>query len=153
MKHFGYITNSKGFDVLNDKVRIIQGDGVNIDSIGLILRTLEANHISADNIAFGMGGALLQKLHRDTQNFAFKCSSRVTNGTTYDVFKRPASDPTKNSKRGRFAVVDGPHGHIITTQENQFHAGPSYLRLVFEDGLLHQNYDFTEIRNRVDGYI
>lgn len=153
MKHFGYTTNSKGFDVLNDKVRIIQGDGVNIDSIGLILRTLEANNISADNIAFGMGGALLQKLHRDTQNFAFKCSSMIRDGQTHDVFKRPASDPTKNSKRGRFAVVDGPHGHIITTQENQFHAGPSYLRLIFEDGLLHQNDTFTEIRNRVDGYL
>ena len=148
MNHFGYRTNEKGFDVLNDKVRVIQGDGVNIDSIGLVLRTLEANNISADNVAFGMGGALLQKLHRDTENFAFKCSSTVRDGKTFDVWKKPTSDPRKDSKRGRFSVVDGPHGHIITIPENQFRAGPNYLRLVFEDGTLLRSTTLKEVRER-----
>ena len=29
---------------------------------------------AAENVAFGSGGALLQKLNRDTQKCAFKCS-------------------------------------------------------------------------------
>ena len=35
---------------------------------------------SADNLAFGSGGALLQKIDRDTQKCAFKCSFAVING-------------------------------------------------------------------------
>lgn len=35
---------------------------------------------SIENIAFGSGGALLQKLTRDLLNCSFKCSYVVTNG-------------------------------------------------------------------------
>jgi len=35
---------------------------------------------SADNIAFGSGGALLQRVHRDTQKCAFKCCYAIING-------------------------------------------------------------------------
>jgi nicotinic acid phosphoribosyltransferase len=35
---------------------------------------------SADNILFGTGGALLQKVNRDTQKVAFKCSNIVVKG-------------------------------------------------------------------------
>lgn len=35
---------------------------------------------SVENIAFGSGGALLQKLTRDLLNCSFKCSYVVTNG-------------------------------------------------------------------------
>ena len=38
------------------------------------------NKWSADNVAFGSGGALLQKLHRDTQKCAYKCSYAIING-------------------------------------------------------------------------
>ena len=73
-KKFGYTINSKGFKVLNT-VRMIQGDGVNERSIRAILGHMMAIGWSADNIAFGMGGALLQQLDRDTQKFAMKCSA------------------------------------------------------------------------------
>jgi nicotinamide phosphoribosyltransferase len=43
---------------------------------------------SVENIAFGMGGALLQKVDRDTQKFAFKCSHIVINGEEVDVRKK-----------------------------------------------------------------
>lgn len=52
---FGTTTNSKGFRVLNN-VRIIQGDGVTLDSLRLCLSNLYHNGLSAENIAFGMGG-------------------------------------------------------------------------------------------------
>ena len=35
---------------------------------------------SSDNLAFGSGGALLQKLNRDTLKCAYKCSAVVING-------------------------------------------------------------------------
>jgi len=101
---FGSTENAKGFKVLNPKVRIIQGDGVNYDSIGDILGNMKVNGWSADNIAFGMGGALLQTLNRDTQMFAFKCSSVTVDGKERDVYKKPVTESWKVSKAGRFNV-------------------------------------------------
>lgn len=41
---------------------------------------MKKNKWSIENIAFGSGGALLQKLTRDLLNCSFKCSYVVTNG-------------------------------------------------------------------------
>ena len=57
---FGFTLNNKGFKVLHNSVRVIQGDGINLDSIENILSTMKINNWSAENIAFGMGGMLLQ---------------------------------------------------------------------------------------------
>ena len=86
---FGGRTNSKGFKVLDDHVRVIQGDGVNYESIIEILDMMVEEGFSAENIVFGMGGALLQKVDRDTQKFAFKCCSITINGEERDVQKHP----------------------------------------------------------------
>ena len=77
---FGGTTNDKGFKVLDPHVRVIQGDGVNFESISDICDMMIEEGFSIENIAFGMGGALLQKVDRDTQKFAFKCSSITING-------------------------------------------------------------------------
>jgi len=53
---FGGSINDKGYKVLDKHVRIIQGDGVNIDSIKNILNRLEQIGFSADNLVFGSGG-------------------------------------------------------------------------------------------------
>lgn len=106
---FGFTTNEKGYKVLHPKVRLIQGDGVSIDSIGEILDAMVFDGWAAENIAFGSGGALLQKLDRDTQKFAFKCSAIRINGDWQDVYKSPITDPGKNSKRGRLRLIKN-HG-------------------------------------------
>lgn len=45
-----------------------------------ILQKLSDEGWSAENVFFGCGSALLQKLNRDTLNCAFKCSYVETNG-------------------------------------------------------------------------
>jgi hypothetical protein len=55
-EQFGGHKNGKGFKVLDKHVRIIQGDGVNINSIKDILNVVEKNGFSADNLVFGSGG-------------------------------------------------------------------------------------------------
>ena len=134
---FGHTVNAKGYKVLNN-VRLIQGDGVNEETIRVIcedfktkgdfdyfmthsclvtfysptilfihLYTTDIPHLhppltcvignlpppppslatihptgwSIDNIGFGMGGALLQRLDRDTQQWAMKCSAALIQGT------------------------------------------------------------------------
>lgn len=51
---FGSTVNSKGYKVLNN-VRVIQGDGINEDSIKDILDGILSEGYSATNVAFGMG--------------------------------------------------------------------------------------------------
>lgn len=97
---YGTTKNSKGFKVLNN-VRVIQGDGINIDTIKSICIGLKYKGFSIDNIAFGMGGALLQIVNRDDQKFAIKCSAIKVGGVWRDVFKDPITDPGKRSKAGR----------------------------------------------------
>lgn len=97
---FGSTVNTKGYKVLN-YVRLIQGDGVNRDSIVEILDTINNAGYSTTNIAFGMGGALLQQVNRDTQKFAYKCSAVEKDGEWMDVYKDPITDPGKRSMAGR----------------------------------------------------
>jgi nicotinamide phosphoribosyltransferase len=101
---FGHTVNGKGYKVLNH-VRVIQGDGVNPTSIGEILESITTAGYAADNLAFGMGGALLQRLDRDTQKFALKCSAARVNGRWIDVYKDPVTDSGKQSKRGRLRLL------------------------------------------------
>lgn len=144
-ERFGTSTNEKGFKVLHPNVRVIQGDGVDYDSIGEILGVLKQHGWSADNIAFGMGGALLQKLDRDTQKFAFKCSAAVVGGEERDVFKQPITDSGKNSKRGRLKLVRTPEGGFVTLPEDT--VGLDILQTVFENGVVKQEYTFDDVKH------
>lgn len=99
-KRFGGVKNDKGYIVLNN-VRLIWGDGINERSIRSILRVVvDMMGYSADNIAFGMGGALLQIVNRDTSQFAMKCSAAKIYGEWVDVYKDPVTDKGKVSKKG-----------------------------------------------------
>lgn len=127
---FGSTLNKKGFKVLN-KVRLIQGDGVNETAIQAILHAMKERVWSANNIAFGMGGALLQKLNRDTSQFAFKCSAIQIDGQWRDVYKEPVTArESKGSKAGRF---NDPN-----------------LRTVFENGKLLVDESLETIRARLN---
>jgi len=135
---FGYDVNSKGFKVLKN-VRIIQGDGVNEQSIRAILERLKAEGFSASNIAFGIGGALLQKIDRDTLKFAYKCSAIVADGKLIDVYKQPITDAGKNSKRGRLDLTKDAAGAYQTVKldtAEQIEAENTQMRTVFENGEL-----------------
>jgi len=144
---FGTTINSKGFKVLNN-VRILQGDGVDAESITAILSLAEQNKFSASNIVFGMGGALLQKHHRDTQKFAMKCSFIVADGKPVDVFKAPVTDPGKKSKRGRLDLVRNAQGQyetVVLDAGMQAHPN-SVLKTVFLNGKVVKEYTLDEVR-------
>lgn len=144
-ERFGTTTNAKGYKVIDPHVRVIQGDGVDYEMIVAILDKLAKAGWSADNLAFGSGGGLLQKVNRDTQKFAFKCSSATVNGVECDVFKQPVTDAGKRSKSGRLALVKTETG-FATVRETPGIANE--LVEVFRDGALTQNWTFDEVRAR-----
>lgn len=155
---FGSIVNTKGFKVLNN-VRVIQGDGINAESIQEILDAALDAGFSATNIAFGMGGALLQQHNRDTQQFAMKCSHITADMKSIRVFKDPVTDKGKASKSGRLDLV---HSSKLTDKcsseltyetreipEGQVSHSSSALQTVFENGNILVETTLDEIRSRV----
>lgn len=144
---FGFVKNSKQYKVLNN-VRIIQGDGCSPEMIFNILREMKACRWSATNIAFGMGGGLLQKVNRDTQKFAFKCSSIsvIENDIAVDrdVFKSPVTDSGKTSKAGRLDYLK--NGTTVKLNQDQLSHPDSALVTVFENGEILAEYTFDQIR-------
>jgi nicotinamide phosphoribosyltransferase len=148
---FGYTTNAKGFKVLNN-VRLIQGDGVNELTIRSILGAFMAMGWSADNIAFGQGGALLQQVDRDTMKFAMKCSAAEINGKWINVQKDPITDSGKKSKAGRVTLWTNGTGEYVsgTSGDPKPWADRGWTNAlveVFRDGKLVREYNFQEIRD------
>jgi nicotinamide phosphoribosyltransferase len=131
-QYFGSVINDKGYIVLNN-VRIIQGDGITTESVSAILQSLKDHGFSADNIAFGQGGALLQQVNRDTCRFAMKCSAVMIDNEWVDVKKDPITDSGKRSKAGRFVVTRAAEDYGDNLQVDY----------------LHDNQDISDIENSV----
>jgi nicotinamide phosphoribosyltransferase len=148
---FGSDMNRKGYRVLRH-VRVIQGDGVNPDSIAAILERIVADGFCASNIAFGMGGALLQKLDRDTQQFAYKASAAQIGGVWRPVYKDPVTDHGKRSKRGLLGLVkDGGAWRTVPVDGRSFQPldrGENLLRPVWRNGDLLVDDALAAIRER-----
>jgi nicotinamide phosphoribosyltransferase len=141
---FGFVRNSKGFKLLPPQVRIIQGDGIDLDSIRNIIEGMWREHWSADNIIFGSGTGLLQKVNRDTCKFAFKCSSVKINGIDKEVYKKPYDDAHKSSKRGRLKLLFEKDKWRTV---NESASGDDMLNEVFYNGELLSEVYFDEIRD------
>ncbi|CAJ0599933.1 unnamed protein product [Cylicocyclus nassatus] len=147
---FPVTKNRKGYKILPPYLRVIQGDGINYESTGKILEALKQAGWSTDNVVFGAGGALLQRIDRDTQKCAFKCSHVIVNGEHRDVYKNPATDKEKRSKKGYLTLVRNASGLIETVQEGHGDPREDLLQTVFENGKLLVDWTLDEIRERAE---
>lgn len=144
---FGGTVNSKGYRVLNPKVGVIYGDGIDTDDIEDTLTLLEMNKFSSENCVFGMGGGLLQRgLDRDTQRSAFKCCNQVIDSKSVDIYKKP-SDVTKSSKKGRMKLIRTDNGYeTVPESDNR----EDVMQVVFENGELVTEFTFDQVRKNVE---
>jgi nicotinamide phosphoribosyltransferase len=148
---FGSTRNSKGFKVLNPKVRVIQGDGVNRHSVQAILEAVLRAGFSVENLVFGMGGQLLQAPMRDDFAWAMKTNEVTIDGARVDVQKRPKTDMKKASKAGRQMVVfNGERLVSVREQDlqNASHGVKNWLEPVWDTGKVLRNETFNAIRER-----
>lgn len=151
---FGSTQNAAGFKVLHPSVRVIQGDGINLQSVDGILMCLKAFGYAAENVVFGMGGALLQQIDRDTQKFAMKCSAAKVEDEWRDVFKDPITDSGKTSKKGRIELFMNVNTGEFKTMRLE-EATPEWFNImsdVFLNGDLIKEYTFPEVRATVQEY-
>ena len=126
---FGGTINDLGFKVLNPKVGALWGDGIDRAGINKILAATEAAGFATSNYLFGMGGALLQKVNRDTQRCAFKSSAQFRDGQWYSISKETEG---KVSKSGR----------QVTDQMN----------LIYDAGNMVEYTTFEQIRKNADAH-
>jgi nicotinamide phosphoribosyltransferase len=160
---FGTVTNAKGYKKINN-VGIIQGDGVDHMSIKSLLGKVLALGYSADNVIFGSGGALLQKVNRDTFKFAQKASAisvRVHTGLREDgpfgklvwipISKNPVTDPGKKSKAGRLTLIRSKMtGELSSAQVDEFDKSQfdDMMVIVYNNGMICNKASLKEIRER-----
>jgi nicotinamide phosphoribosyltransferase len=150
-KTFGSDINTKGYKVTKG-VGVIQGDGIDHTVIKAILKAVLTAGFSAQNVAFGMGGGLLQKVNRDTLSFATKlCHIVSDDGIARDVFKKPKTDTGKLSFPGILAVkrVDG----VPTVfPANEVSAEENLLKVIYDKGPVKglRWESFDELRERVE---
>ncbi|HAR75848.1 MAG TPA: nicotinate phosphoribosyltransferase, partial [Psychrobacter sp.] len=146
---FGTTTNSKGYKVLPDYVRVIQGDGISPQSLSKIIDVVMKAGFSAENVTFGMGGGLLQQVNRDTMSWAMKASAISIDGVWKDIYKDPITSRSKRSKKGRLALVENSKKQLKTIKVDELPAGAdNLLRDVYVDGTLLIEDSLTTIRER-----
>jgi nicotinamide phosphoribosyltransferase len=144
--YFGSTVNEKGYKVLHPAVRVIQGDGISIDTIEPILLALTNAGYSADNLTFGSGGGLLQSVTRDTERFAQKASHVVVDGVGKSIRKECETDPTKASLAGRLELVRR-NGVVMTVVEDAvLSTDKKLLNVIYENGKLKNTVNFNKVR-------
>jgi nicotinamide phosphoribosyltransferase len=153
-KVFGTVQNSKGYKVIKG-ASVIQGDGISIHEIKRILEAADKAGFSAENMAFGMGAGLLQKLNRDTMSFATKlCFITYADGTDRDVMKFPTTDSGKYSLPGILKVTlhkDTQVPIVEVGTEKDVGAKENLLKVVYDKKPVDFKWEnFTEVRKRVD---
>ncbi|KAK9795195.1 hypothetical protein WJX73_003091 [Symbiochloris irregularis] len=151
-KVFGVDVNAKGYKVPRG-CGVIQGDGIKYERLASMLEAVLEAGYSAEAVAFGMGGGLLQKVNRDTMSFATKLSHVVyEDGTPADIMKAPLNAISKSSLPGVLAVkrVDGVPT-AFPADSGEVAPEENLLRTVYDCRPVQVNWDkFTQLRRRVN---
>ena len=147
MESFGYTYTETGYKLLPPQVRVIQGDGIGIKEMIEIMDAMMERGYAIGNIAFGMGGGLLQKVNRDMFGYAQKLSAVEIDGVWNDVFKDPiTAGGTKTSKKGRLGVLRNDHGAMCTRPIGNIPKGYDAMVNVFDTGMITNLQTFDQVR-------
>lgn len=149
MQGFGYTINSKGYRVLPDCVRVLQGDGINLNSIPEILEYLMQFGLSAENVVFGMGGGLLQHCDRDWMKYAMKGSAIYDGSSWKDIFKDPITDPGKVSLKGRITTVIRGNRIMSVKIDEMIDGDIDLMNVVYDNGEIYENVSFVAARQHL----
>jgi nicotinamide phosphoribosyltransferase len=176
-EHFGYTINSKGYKVLNPRIKAIYGDSITLSRAQMIFTVLEENGWAANNVVLGVGSFSMQCLEewahlkssdgeripythlnpftRDTFGIAIKATHCIMkDGEEHFVFKNPKESTFKKSHKGCCVVYQGEDGELICEDEHKFdetYCDKNELKTVFKNGKMVKEYSLAEIRYRLHG--
>lgn len=155
MNSFGYSTNKYGYKVLPEFIRVLQGDGINQNSIREIILELEKNKFSLENLFFGMGGGLTHEAGRDEFSCAMKATAILLdeNGKHIwkDLFKDPITDISKRSPKGRISTFINHKNEVFYERCNLIKYLPNgeikdLMNIVFKNGEILNEISFEEVK-------
>jgi len=151
---FGVEITSKGFKKIK-YVGVIQGDGVDHFMINALLdKITRVLGYSADCVIFGSGGALLQKVNRDTLKFAQKACAILTDTGWVGIAKDPITDHGKKSKEGVLTLARNKNtGKLETVRLDLAPLGEEYediMQLVYYKGKLYNETTLDAVRANVE---
>lgn len=140
-------TEANGYKTLDSHVRVIQGDGMNPETIAELFSHIMALGWSADNLAVGSGGGMLMNVNRDTNKWAIKACAALVNDTWIDIWKDPITDPGKKSKTGRLKLIKS-NGDYNTVREDDeaYKDTQDELVTVYENGDLIVDYSLDDVK-------
>mgnify|MGYP001365644536 FL=1 len=148
-----YVTkNNKGYLVLPSWIRVIQGDGVELEQMDAIHTLLTDAGISAENIIFGQGGSMLQAHGRDDAGFAMKMSAMEVDGRMVKTSKKPKTDARKHSREGYFKVARDENGDIVTLATDD-PENSGLLEVVYSNGELIRDMTFDQVRANYEIFV
>lgn len=104
---FGYTTNEKGYRSLHHSVKVIQGDGMNYDSLISVLDGWVDAGYSLDSLILGMGYGISDYVKRDDFSFSVKSTLMIRRtGELLKLLKNPSTDPNKKSLTGFVRCIE-----------------------------------------------
>ena len=166
---FGGYTNSKGYKVMNPKLKAVYGDSITIPRAKEIYKRLEEKGFAANNVSLGVGSfsmecleedGVLKPFTRDSFSIAVKATYCIynDNGEEKEIFiyKDPKGCSGKKSLKGLCRVVENYKEIKVVqglNQEQYDSLEPVSLFVnYFKDGNVNK-YSFKDIRNRMEDNI
>lgn len=150
---FGYTVNAKGYKELPPQIGLIYGDGITYERGSAIYSQLAAKGFASNNVVLGVGSYSFAGGTRDTLGFAIKATYAEVNGIPTPIYKEPKTDVSKKSARGLMKIVEDDKGELVLVDQVSWdEESEGLLQVVFENGKLFNQPDFTEIRTRLGFY-
>ena len=143
---FGYTVNDKGYKVLHPAIRILQGDGIDLQSMSNIIDWMDKEKWSMENLVLGAGGYLLQHMDRDWFSWAMKASAVLQSDSWRGICKDPKGSPGKRSLSGRLMLTKSPvHGGYMTVPADP--ALEDFLKPSYSTGRLLNEQSWTNVQS------
>lgn len=150
---FGFTTNTKGYKELPPQIGLIYGDGITYARGSAIYSQLADKGFASNNVVLGVGSFSFAGGTRDTLGFAIKATYAEVNGNPTPIYKEPKTDVSKKSARGLMKIVEDDKGELVLVDQVSWaEEAEGLLQVVFENGKLFNQPDFTEIRTRLGFY-
>ncbi len=150
-----FSTNSKGYKSF-DKYGGLWGDGIDMYTMRDICSLLIMNGYETNVFAFGSGGWLASSHTRDLMGFAIKCSELTfEDGSTFDIYKDPITDPGKKSKKGKVTTYFNKETSEFFTDVigKETETIINIVEPLFINGKMVKHYTLSGIRAAVDNQL
>lgn len=160
---FGGTTTEKGYKLLDGHIGLIYGDAITYERGDQICDRLLKKGFASINWIAGIGSFTYQFNTRDSHGQAFKATyvefnveaEKAGENTWYNkigksIFKDPKTgDGSKKSAKGLLSVIKTDDKYVLLNEQNWENENKGELKVIFQDGVLHNQVTLFDIRNRI----